>query len=84
METQAIAGNHTDEETLERYSMGRLSEYRSARLEEHLLICQACRDRLTALDTYRYAMRAASSASHCAKLCKRRQNTRFLSSVGNN
>jgi anti-sigma factor ChrR (cupin superfamily) len=81
------AGNHTDEETLERYSMGQLSECDSTPLEEHLLICQACRDRLEFLDTYHQSIRAASNAvsnGNCAKLCKRRQNTRFLSSAGNN
>jgi anti-sigma factor ChrR (cupin superfamily) len=51
--------NHTDEETLEGYSTGRLNESESAPVEEHLLICEECRDRLEYLDTYHRAFRAA-------------------------
>jgi anti-sigma factor RsiW len=54
-----MAGNHTDEERLEGYSMGRLSESEAAPVEEHLLICDECRERAERLDTYRRALQAA-------------------------
>jgi len=39
-------GNHWDEARLEAYSMGRLPEEEIAPLEEHLLLCDTCRQRL--------------------------------------
>jgi len=41
-----IAG-HLQAEELELYCLGGLTEVRCARLEEHLLLCDICRDRLT-------------------------------------
>jgi anti-sigma factor ChrR (cupin superfamily) len=58
-ESPMMAGNHTDEETLEGYSMGRLSESEAAPVEEHPLICEECMDRLERLDTYHRALQAA-------------------------
>lgn len=37
---------HASEEALEDYAMGRLTAYRSRRLEEHLASCRHCRERL--------------------------------------
>ena len=37
---------HADAEDLESYSMGASSVEETARIEEHLLICEDCRDRL--------------------------------------
>lgn len=50
---------HPLEEQLERYSMGKLSEAECAPLEEHLLICSMCRERLTETDQYVGLMRVA-------------------------
>ena len=52
---------HVDADDLERYSLGHSEEAAAARIEEHLLICQPCRDRLTQVDEYVRAMREAAA-----------------------
>jgi hypothetical protein len=52
---------HVVEEDLERYSVGTLPETEAEILEEHLLICPICQDRLAEIDEYVRAMRAAAS-----------------------
>jgi hypothetical protein len=52
---------HMDEEEFERYSMGAMPEGAIAPFEEHLLICESCRDRLAQTDVYVAAMRNASA-----------------------
>jgi predicted anti-sigma-YlaC factor YlaD len=52
--------DHAADDDLERYSMRTLPAPEVEILEEHLLICSACRDRLTAVDQYVAAMRAAA------------------------
>lgn len=37
---------HISEETLEEYAMGRLSRYRTERVDEHLASCESCREQL--------------------------------------
>jgi hypothetical protein len=51
--------NHIDSELLERYSLDRLTEAAGAQIEEHLLICAECRDRLESMDAYHQAVRDA-------------------------
>jgi anti-sigma factor RsiW len=51
---------HLAEETLEMYSMGRLSETETEHVEEHLLICSVCQDRLTETDQFVQAIRSAA------------------------
>jgi len=51
---------HIPEDSLEQYATGALSEPEVGPLEEHLLICAACQDRLQATDDYVVAMRAAA------------------------
>jgi hypothetical protein len=51
---------HVDAEDLERYSMGTSPPEAAAPLEEHLLTCGACQDRLQETDAYLRAMRASS------------------------
>ena len=46
MRDEVFAVRHISGEALEEYGMGRLSAYRSRRLEEHLASCDECRDRL--------------------------------------
>lgn len=48
------------EEALELYALGRLPEEEVAPLEEHLLVCAACQDRLAETDAYVRAMRQAA------------------------
>jgi hypothetical protein len=52
--------NHLDDETLDRYALGKLSEVESAPVEEHLLVCHACQDKLDAADAFISAFRAAA------------------------
>jgi predicted anti-sigma-YlaC factor YlaD len=49
---------HISEDTLERYSMDRVREPELTLVEEHLLVCEACRSRLTAFDEFVIAMKA--------------------------
>ena len=43
---------HPSEEALEEYAFNRLSEAEAAPLEEHLLLCAVCQQRLAATDEY--------------------------------
>lgn len=52
---------HVAGDDLERYSLGETDEGSAARVEEHLLVCGACRDRLTQVDEYHRAMREAAA-----------------------
>jgi anti-sigma factor RsiW len=52
---------HAQEEDLERYSIGTLSGPTGEALEEHLLICPACQDRLAEVDAYVQTVRVAAS-----------------------
>ena len=54
-----MAMYHTADDDLEAYSLGRLSAAASAHLEEHLLGCTGCLDRLAGWDEYVGAMRGA-------------------------
>lgn len=48
------ADGHCSVEALESYSLGRLAPTRAVRLEEHLVICQGCRDRLDRLEPFNF------------------------------
>ena len=45
---------HRTADELENYSLGRLGRTRTGPLEEHLLICEECRGRLTAIEPYNF------------------------------
>jgi hypothetical protein len=49
-----------DTEELERISLGRASAEEKEALEEHLLICPACQERFEQVESYAFAMRAAT------------------------
>ncbi len=49
---------HADEERLERYAMGLLTEAESAPLEEHLLLCAGCREKLSEFDEFLSTLRS--------------------------
>lgn len=51
---------HPTEDDWELYALGRLEEDQAARLEEHLLICAACQDRLSEIEAYVHAAREAA------------------------
>jgi hypothetical protein len=52
---------HMEAEDLERYSVGNSSEDESEPLEEHLLTCDDCRERLRETDDYLVALRTTAS-----------------------
>jgi len=47
---------HPEEDLLEQYSLGRVAGSDLRALEEHLLLCPQCQDRLTEVDAYVRAM----------------------------
>ncbi len=51
---------HLDEEVAEQYSMGNLPEAEEARCEEHLLVCESCRQQVLAADRYVGAIRSGA------------------------
>lgn len=51
---------HLLEETLESYAMRRLPEDECSPIEEHLLFCETCQDRLVDVDDYVLAIRFAA------------------------
>lgn len=54
----ALRGHPSDDE-LEQYSLGRLGDDQAAPLEEHLLLCEACRRRVEEFDEFVAVMRTA-------------------------
>lgn len=69
-----------DDELLERYALGRLSEPECASLEEHLLLCSACQARLDQTDKYLAAVRGASATLPRARPASARaaRSARFI------
>jgi hypothetical protein len=53
--------DHAPEETLEKFAMGKLSESEVAPLEEHLLVCHACQDRLEQMDNFVHTAKTATA-----------------------
>jgi hypothetical protein len=52
--------SHPSEEILEEYVLNRLPEARTAQVEEHLLICQSCRDTVAETDSFMSALKVAA------------------------
>jgi hypothetical protein len=52
--------SHLNAEDLERYSMGTCPREETDRIEEHLLTCDGCQNRLRETDAYLFAMRTSS------------------------
>jgi len=50
---------HLEEDEIERYSTGIASEKECARFDEHLLVCEFCRNRVTQEDDYGLAIQSA-------------------------
>lgn len=57
---RATANGHVNEEILELYAMGRLGEPKLGSVEEHLLLCGYCQDRLDEIDGFVKVFRQAS------------------------
>lgn len=53
---------HFDEEAAEKYSLGTMSARAKAQIEEHLLICETCRQAVAVADEYAAAMRQAAES----------------------
>jgi len=62
-----MAQNHIAEDVLEQYAMSKLGEAEVIPVEEHLLICEQCRERVAWLDEFVRSMRAAAGMNHTAK-----------------
>jgi hypothetical protein len=54
--------SHQTDDALELYALGRLPEPQVAVVEEHLLICGACQERLDEVEAFALAMRAGIAA----------------------
>lgn len=53
--------SHAAEELLEQYSAGSLPETEVARVEEHLLICETCQERLAFIDSWVRSLRRVNA-----------------------
>ena len=68
------SGCHVDAEDLERYSMGTSPLEETPLIEEHLLTCEGCQNRLRETDAYLRAMRTSSEqVRREEKAAKRRE-----------
>jgi len=54
--------SHQPDDRLELYALGRLPEADLAIVEEHLLVCTSCQERLDELELFAIAMRQAIAA----------------------
>lgn len=59
--------SHIGEDTLELYALGRLAEDESVSVEEHILLCHPCQDRLSELDDFIRAFRVAAPRVETAR-----------------
>jgi hypothetical protein len=57
---QLRRGDHPSDEALEQYATHSLPEPALAEIEEHLLVCSQCQERLEEIDAYVSAMRSAA------------------------
>src|SRR5438552_2599641 len=55
-----IREGHIDPEDMERYSLGHTSSAETAKVEEHLLVCDDCRSKVQQADEFAIAMKAAA------------------------
>ncbi len=56
--------HHPANDVLDQYAAGVLVGSDLVEFEEHLLVCEACQDRLAEVDAYREAMRSAAAELH--------------------
>jgi len=55
--------NHASEDALEQYAIGKMSEGEVAPVEEHLLVCPHCCERVAWLDDFVESIRSAARAT---------------------
>ncbi|MBS1857779.1 MAG: zf-HC2 domain-containing protein [Acidobacteria bacterium] len=60
-----------DDDELERFSFGKASEEETEQFEEHLLICDSCRERFQAVEEFVLAMRSAGGDIRAGEARKR-------------
>ncbi len=53
---------HLRSDTIERYSFGKLADVSLKRTEQHLMICEACRERLDEFEAFLTSLRGAQEA----------------------
>lgn len=58
--------DHLDVEVVERYVFGELAEPALAPVEEHLLVCETCRQAVSEMDTFAPLVRPAGSVGSAA------------------
>jgi hypothetical protein len=63
IETEVMTGygSHLGEELLEQYSVGCLAESEVARVEEHVLLCESCQEKLELVDSWVRSVRRAGA-----------------------
>ena len=69
--------HHIDVEDLEKYSLGTSSPADCTRIEEHLLICEGCQDRLRETDDYVLSVQKASRQWQRDESVAKRREWRF-------
>src|SRR5437660_12442474 len=68
---------HLEPEDLGRYARHLASEEESARVEEHLLLCEPCREELANVESFVAAMRAAAGELRRGDRKERHQKERY-------
>lgn len=63
IETEVMTGygSHVEEELLEQYSVGCLVQSEVARVEEHVLLCESCQEKLDLIDSWVRSVRRAGA-----------------------
>jgi hypothetical protein len=69
---QTIHGQHASDEDLERYALGGLSADELEEVEEHLILCSSCQERLDETDSFVRTMRAAAAKMRATPEPKRK------------
>ena len=63
--------SHLDDERMERYALGTLAAPEIPALEQHLLLCGDCQDRLAEMDAFVQGMRAAARQVRAEEVLRR-------------
>ena len=70
-------GSHPSDDELELYALGRMSDDAIAPLEEHLLLCESCRDRLDEADAFTTTICAALRENEVPRNAEERHSSFF-------
>jgi anti-sigma factor RsiW len=62
---RVVTQNHASEDVLELYVRAQLSEAEAAPVEEHLLVCPLCCERVAWLDRFVESVRSATQTMSC-------------------